>query len=71
MPRYSGVTFTVQPVEKGGRVSGFVVAGFLTTKQLNILRGLVDNEEYKRTKKWRGEYMELARAIVQSIDKAL
>lgn len=71
MPKYSGVTFTVQPVEKSGRVSGFVVAGFLTKKQLEVLRNFVDDEEYQRTKKWRGEYMEMARAIVGAIDNAI
>jgi hypothetical protein len=71
MPRYSGVTFTVQPVEKGGRVSGFVVAGFFTKSQLEVLRNFVDDEEYQRTKKWRGEYMEMARAIVKAIDEAV
>jgi hypothetical protein len=68
MPRYSGVTFSVQPVEHGGDVSGYVVAGFLTKNQLETLRGLVDSEEYERSKKWRGEYLEMARAIVHAID---
>jgi hypothetical protein len=68
MPKYSGVTFSVQPVEKAGKVSGFVVAGFLSKKQLQVLRNFVDDEEYARTKKWRGEYMEMARAIVTAID---
>ena len=68
MPRYSGVTFSVQPVEQGGYVSGYVVAGFLTKNQLETLRDLVDSEEYERSKKWRGEYLEMARAIVHAID---
>lgn len=71
MPRYSGVTFNVQPVEKQGKVSGYVVSGFLTTKQLAEFRALVDSPEYKRSKKWRGEYMEMAQAIVNAVDKVL
>ena len=70
MPRYSGVTFNVQPVERQGRVSGFVVSGFLTKKQLVEFRNLVDNADYKRSKIWRGEYMEMAQAIVKAVDKA-
>ena len=30
MPRYSGVTFAVQPVEKSGEVSGYVIFGFFS-----------------------------------------
>ena len=71
MPRYSGVTFSVQQVEEAGKVKGFVVAGFLTKKQLQVLREFIDNDEYERTKKWRGEYQELARAIVDAIDQAV
>ncbi len=71
MPRYSGFTFSVEPVEKNGRVSGYVVAGFFTKKQLEALRTMVDNEEYARTKKWRGEYQELAKAMVAAVDKAI
>lgn len=68
MPRYSGVTFNVQPVRKGGRVDGYVVSGFLTKKQLAELRRMVDSEEYKRTKMYRGEYQEMALAIVKAVD---
>lgn len=70
MPKYSGVTFTVQPVEKQGKVSGYVVSGFLSKKQLAEFRTLVDSPEYKRSTKWRGEYMEMAQAIVKAVDKA-
>lgn len=70
MPRYSGVAFSIQQVEKGGKVQGFVVAGFFTKKQLQVLRTFVDNPEYQRTKKWRGEYQEMAQAIVGAIDRA-
>ena len=31
MPRYSGVTFNVQPVKKGARVDGYVVSGSFQT----------------------------------------
>jgi hypothetical protein len=71
MPKYSAVTFGVQPVAKDGRVSGYVVAGFFTKKQLETLRELVDSSEYKRTKKWRGEYQEMAQAIVNAVTDAL
>jgi hypothetical protein len=29
---------------------------------------LVDSEEYKRSTKWRGEYQELAKAVVGAVD---
>jgi len=70
MPKYSGVTFSVQPVETRGKVSGYVVAGFLSKKQLDTLRNFVDSPEYKKTTKWRGEYQEMAQAIVTAIDNA-
>lgn len=70
MPKYSGVTFNVQPVEKNGKISGYVVSGFLTKKQLVEFRKLVDSPDYKRSKMWRGEYMEMAQAIVKAVDKA-
>lgn len=70
MPRYSGVTFAVQPVDVEGSVSGYVVSGFVSKNQLDTLRELVDNDEYERTKRWRGEYQELAKAIVGAIDGA-
>ena len=36
MPRYSGFTFSVQPVEKSGRVSGYVVSGFFSRSSLKL-----------------------------------
>jgi len=39
MPKYSGVTVNVQPVEMRGRVSGYVISGFFTKKQLAELLG--------------------------------
>ena len=71
MPRYSGVTFSVQPVEKSGRISGYVISGFLTKKQLVEVRNFIDSPEYQRSKKWRGEYQEMAQAIVDAVNKAL
>ena len=71
MPRYSGVTFAVQPVEVRGKVSGYVVSGFVTQKQLRELRGFVDSDEYKKSSRWRGQYLEMARALVTAIDGAL
>lgn len=71
MPRYSAVTFAVQPVEQEGNVSGFVVSGFLTKNQVKVLRDFVDSEDYEKSKKWRGEYQEMAKAIVQAIDGAV
>ena len=69
MPKYSSVTFHVQPVEKNGRISGYVVSGFLTEKQLQEFRSIVDSPEYERSKKWRGEYQEFAKAVISAIDK--
>jgi len=71
MPRYSGVTFGVQPVEQDGVVSGYVISGFLTTKQLGALRDIVDSHDYVRSKKWRGEFQEMAKAIIEGIDEGL
>ena len=68
MPEYSGVTFNVQPVEITGKVAGYVVSGFFTKNQLATLRNLVDSPDYKRSTKWRGEYLEMARAIVNAVD---
>jgi hypothetical protein len=45
MPRDSGVTFSVQPVERDGEVSGYVVSGFLTKVQLKALREIVDSPD--------------------------
>jgi hypothetical protein len=71
MPKYSPVTFDAQPVEKGGEVLGYVVAGFFTRKQLETLRNFVDDDQYERSKKWRGEYQEMAKAMVNAVDGAL
>ena len=71
MPRYSGVTFSVQPVEQDGAVSGYVISGYLTREQLKALRAIVDSPEYERSKKWRGEFREMAKAIIEGIDEGL
>ncbi len=71
MPRHSGVSISVQPVDKNGRVTGYVIAGFLSQKQLRAIRDIVDNPEYQRSKKWRGEYQEMAKSIVKAVDDAL
>lgn len=70
MPRYSPVTFSVQAVEQEGSTLGYVVSGFLTKKQLETLREFVDSEGYERSKRWRGEYLEMAKAMVGAIDQA-
>ncbi len=71
MPRYSGVTFAVQPVEVAGAISGYVVSGFLNKKQLEALREVVDSDDYEKSSRWRGQYLEMARAMVGAIDGAL
>jgi hypothetical protein len=71
MPRYSGVTFAVQPVEKSGAVSGYVISGFLSKEQLTVLRDFVDTEKYEKSKRWRGQYLEMAKVMVAAIDGAL
>ena len=74
MPRYSGVTFNVQPVEKQGKVSGYVVSGFLSKAQLSALPDMVDNVDtkgYKRSARWRGEFGEMAKAMIEAVNKAL
>lgn len=68
MPKYSGVTFAVQPVEVGGTTSGYVVSGFMSKNQLATLREFVDSDEYAKSKRWRGEYQEMAKAIIAAID---
>lgn len=70
MPRYSGVTFTVQPVDVAGELKGYVVSGFLSGNQLAALREFVDSDGYEKSKRWRGEYQEMAKAIVGAIDSA-
>jgi hypothetical protein len=60
IPRYSGVTLAVQPVEKSGAVSGYVISGFLSEGQLAELRGFVDTDKYEKSKRWRGQYLEMA-----------
>lgn len=70
MPRYSAVTFSVQPVEQNGDISGYVVGGFLTRAQLDTLWEFVDSDDYGKSKKWRGEYQEMANAIVGAVDSA-
>lgn len=71
MPRYSGVTFAVQPVEVDGKVSGYVVSGFMNKKQLVTLREFVDTDGDEKSKRWRGQYLEMARSMVEAIDGAL
>jgi hypothetical protein len=71
MPKYSGVNFSVQPAERDGVVLGFVISGFLTKEQLQALREIVDSPDYERSKRWRGEYQEMAKAIVEGVDKGL
>jgi hypothetical protein len=48
-----------------------VISGFLTKKQLVELGNFIDSPEYQRSKKWRGEYQEMAQAIVNAVNKAL
>ncbi|MEO7061336.1 MAG: hypothetical protein ABI083_16570, partial [Lapillicoccus sp.] len=65
-----------QPVEVGGKVSSYVVSdyvvsGFMNKKQLETLRELVDTDKYEKSSRWRGQYLEMARAIVSAIDGAL
>lgn len=71
MPRYTPATFEAQPVELDGDVLGYVVSGFLTRKQLEALREIVDADDYERTKRWRGGYQEMAKAMVGAIDDTL
>lgn len=42
----------------------------MTKNQLATLRELVNSETYERSKRWRGEYQEMAKAIVNAIDDA-
>jgi hypothetical protein len=71
VPRYSGVTFAVQHVEVGGKVAGYVLSGYLNKNQLNTLRNFVDQENYERSKRWRGQYLEMAKVLVSAIDEGL
>ncbi len=71
MPRYSGVTFAVQPVEVKGEVTGYVVSGFVNRNQLETLREFVDSEKYEKSKRWRGQYLEMSKALVNAIDGAI
>ena len=69
MPKNSAVTFGIREARRGGEVVGYVLSGFVTPEQLGALRDLIDNEDYQRTKRWRGQYQELAKALVEAIDK--
>lgn len=62
-------TFHVQPVEHGGKTESYVVSGLVNETQLTELRRLVDSANYKRSKRWRGQYQELAKSIVEAIDE--
>jgi hypothetical protein len=55
----------------GGNLNGYVLSGYLSPHQLVALRELVDNNEYESSKRWRGQYQELARALVNAIDQAM
>jgi|GEM_PF-6538199 len=70
MPKYSGVTFPVQPVETGGTTDGYVISGFVTEKQLDTLRDFLGGDTYEKTKRWRGEYQELTKALGSAINGA-
>lgn len=70
MPRYSGTTFSVQPIQLADEVTGYVVAGFFSSNQLATSREFVDSDEYEKSKRWRGEYQEMAKVIVSAIDEA-
>ena len=71
MPKHSGATFSVQPVETNGDISGFVVSGFFNQSQLEALRDLIDTAEYERSKRWRYQYQEMAKAIVTAINDTI
>jgi hypothetical protein len=50
----------VQSIEKQGKVLGYVFSGCLTKKPLAQRRMLINSPDRKRTKGWRGDYMEMA-----------
>ncbi|WP_430867240.1 hypothetical protein [Demequina aurantiaca] len=70
MPKYSGVTFSVQPVETDGSTAGYVISGFVTQNQLDTLRDFMDGDGYETARRWRGEYQELAKALTHAIKGA-
>jgi len=70
MPKYSGVTFSVQKVETAGTTAGFVISGFVTENQLDTLRDFLDGDGYETAKRWRGEYQELGKALSGAIKGA-
>lgn len=71
MPKNSAVTFGIQEAKQGEDIVGYVLSGLVTRDQLGALRDLIESEEYPRTKRWRGQYQELAQALVGAIDEVV
>ena len=65
------MTFAVQPVEMNGELTGYVVSGFMSRRQLDTLREFVDSEKYEKSKRWRGQYLEMSKAMVTATDGAM
>ena len=71
MPKNSAVTFGIQEAKHGEEVVGSLLSGLVTKDQLGALRDLIDSEDYQRTKRWRGQFQELAIALVGAIDEVV
>lgn len=63
-------TFSAQPVRADDEVQGYLVSGFLSTEQLTKFRAFIDEDGYDKSKRWRGEYQQIAKALITAIDGA-
>jgi len=43
----------------------------MNRNQLETLREFVDSEKYEKSKRWRGQYLEMSKALVNAIDGAI
>jgi hypothetical protein len=70
MPQYSGVTSSVQEVEQEDSRLGYVISSFGSKNQLAELRNFLAHGDHDLSTRWRGEYHELAKALIRAIDSA-
>ena len=68
MPKNSDITFSVQPVKKNGRVSGYVVAGFFTKKQLAALHSMIDSVDYIRKEKLKLDIKSIGESMKEALN---
>jgi hypothetical protein len=70
MPSPTTFTFSVEPVARRGRVTGYVAAGFFTRKQLVALHSILQSNSLKRIKKLRMDNKSMDKGMKEAIQKA-